>query len=88
MQEKIVFRLQSTSFVLLQLELHHLMVHLLMVHLLMVHLHVLHLLAMHLIGLPLVQCLDAPTVVFRLQLIMHHCKPLDGSKQELEESKW
>ena len=54
----------------LQLELHLFMVHLLMVHLLMVHLHVLHFLAMHLIGLPLVQCLDTPTVVFRLQLIM------------------
>ena len=71
----------------LQLELHLLMVHLLMVHLPMVHLHVLHLLAMHLIGLQLVQCIDTPTVVFRLQLIMHHCKPLAGSKQELEESK-
>ena len=61
------------------------MVHLLMVHLPMVHLHVLHLLAMHLIGLQLVQCIDTPTVVFRLQLIMHQCKPLGGSKQELEE---
>ena len=76
------------AFVSLQLELHLLMVHLLMVHLPMVHLHVLHLLAMHLIGLQLVQCLNMPTVVFRLQLIMHHCKPLGGSKQELEESKW
>ena len=79
------------SFVSLQLEfmleLHLLMVHLLMVHLPMVHLHVLHLLAMHLIGLQLLQCIDMPTVVFRLQLIMHHCKPLGGSKQELEESK-
>ena len=75
------------SFVSLQFELHLLMVHLLMVHLPMVHLHVLHLLAMHLIGLQLVQCIDTPTVVFRLQLIMHHCKPLAGSKQELEESK-
>jgi len=78
---------QRSLFVSLQLELHLLMVHLLMVHLPMVHLHVLHLLAMHLIGLQLVQCIDTPTVVFRLQLIMHHCKPLGGSKQELEESK-
>ena len=77
----------AITFVSLQLELHLLMVHLLMVHLPMVHLHVLHLLAMHLIGLQLVQCIDTPTVVFRLQLIMHHCKPLGGSKQELEESK-
>ena len=77
----------AIAFVSLQLELHLLMVHLLMVHLPMVHLHVLHLLAMHLIGLQLVQCIDTPTVVFRLQLIMHHCKPLGGSKQELEESK-
>ena len=75
------------SLVPLQLELHLLMVHLLMVHLPMVHLHVLHLLAMHLIGLQLVQCIDTPTVVYRLQLIMHHCKPVGGSKQELEESK-
>ena len=68
------------SFVSLQLELHLLMVHLLMVHLPMVHLHVLHLLAMHLIGLQLVQCIDTPTVVFRLQLIMHHCNLVDPSK--------
>ena len=78
----------AIAFVSLQLELHLLMVHLLMVHLPMVHLHVLHLLAMHLIGLQLVQCIDTPTVVFRLQLIMHHCKPVGGSKLELEESKW
>ena len=80
-------RFTAIAFVSLQLELHLLMVHLLMVHLPMVHLHVLHLLAMHLIGLQLVQCIDTPTVVFRLQLVMHHCKPLGGSKQELEESK-
>ena len=78
----------AITFVSLQLELHLLMVHLLMVHLPMVHLHVLHLLAMHLTGLQLVQCIDTPTVVFCLQLIMHHCKPVGGSKQELEESKW
>ena len=81
----IVFSQRSHLLCSLQLELHLLMVHLLMVHLPMVHLHVLHLLAMHLIGLQLVQCIDTPTVVFRLQLIMHHCKPLGGSKQELEE---
>ena len=83
----IVFSQRSHLLCSLQLELHLLMVHLLMVHLPMVHLHVLHLLAMHLIGLHLVQSIDTPTVVFRLQLIMHHCKPLGGSKQELEESK-
>ena len=83
----VVFSQRSHLLCSLQLELHLLMVHLLMVHLPMVHLHVLHLLAMHLIGLQLVQCIDTPTVVFRLQLIMHHCKPLGGSKQELEESK-
>ena len=71
---------QRSLFVSLQLELHLLMVHLLMVHLPMVHLHVLHLLAMHLIGLQLVQCIDTPTVVFRLQLIMHHCNLVDPSK--------
>ena len=70
----------AIAFVSLQLELHLLMVHLLMVHLPMVHLHVLHLLAMHLIGLQLVQCIDTPTVVFRLQLIMHHCNLVDPSK--------
>ena len=37
-------------------------------------------LAMHLIGLQLVQCIDTPTVVFRLQLIMHHCNLVDPSK--------
>ena len=72
---------------LLQLELHLLMVHLLMAHLLMVHLHVLHLLAMHLDVLQLVQRNDTPTIVFHLQLIMHHCKSRGGSKLELEESK-
>ena len=64
------FPSDRASFVSLQLELHLLMVHLLMVHLPMVNLHVVHLLAMHLIGLQLVQCIDTPTVVFRLQLIM------------------
>ena len=74
---------------LLQLDLHLLMMHLLMVHLLMVHLHVLHLLAIvcTLLGFNL-YTVHRYTNSRLSHATIHHCKPLGGSKQDLEESKW